>query len=185
MAGVYKSKSKRGFTLIELLVVISIIGLLASIVSVSLNSARAKGRDAARVSILVQLRNAMELYASDHNGSYPVGDCISNWTCWDTVTGSSAGTPAGGPLLPANYINMKSIKDPSHLDNGSACTIPTGVGSHLYHYYSDGKNYELDTALETPPAVSNPRYYNPSSHNGGAGWGCSAFANYWISQGLN
>lgn len=64
------SKNKRGFTLIELLVVIAIIGLLASIVLVSLNSARRKGRDSRRVADIQQIQTAIELYF-DSMGSYP------------------------------------------------------------------------------------------------------------------
>jgi type II secretion system protein G len=66
-----KVEQKRGFTLIELLVVIAIIGLLASIVLASLNSARKKSRDARRLADLKQLQNALELYANDNSGNYP------------------------------------------------------------------------------------------------------------------
>jgi prepilin-type N-terminal cleavage/methylation domain-containing protein len=61
---------RRGFTLIELLVVIAIIGLLASIISVSLQSARAKGRDGKRVSDIRTLQLSLEEYYND-NGQYP------------------------------------------------------------------------------------------------------------------
>ena len=55
----------------ELLVVITIIGLLASVVLASLNTARERGRDARRASDIKQLQLALELYAQDHDGLYP------------------------------------------------------------------------------------------------------------------
>ncbi len=64
-----KKKSK-GFTLIELLVVIAVIGLLASIVLVSLGGARKKARDARRQADIRQIATAMEMAYSDTE-TYP------------------------------------------------------------------------------------------------------------------
>ncbi len=59
-------KYTKGFTLIELLVVIAIIGILASVVLVSLNSARNKGKDTRIISDVQQMRTEAE---SKYDGS--------------------------------------------------------------------------------------------------------------------
>jgi len=61
---------QKGFTLIELLVVIAIIGILASVVLASLNSARGKGANAAIKANLANIRAQAELV---YDGRTPNG----------------------------------------------------------------------------------------------------------------
>jgi len=94
---------KKGFTLIELLVVIAIIGLLASIVLVSLNSVRGNARDAKRASDVNQIRLAVELVRDANYGVPPdtagVVYCLGISSCWSDVIGSSAVDTALQPYL--------------------------------------------------------------------------------------
>lgn len=80
------SKNK-GFTLIELLVVIAIIGILASVVLASLNSARGKAKDAAIKEGVHQMEQLMALNYSDY-GSY----CHLNPGYWVTASGVTCDT---------------------------------------------------------------------------------------------
>ncbi|MBU1178801.1 type II secretion system GspH family protein [Patescibacteria group bacterium] len=88
-------KKNKGFTLIELLVVIAIIGVLASVVLASFNSARKKARDARRIADVKQLQLAMELYF-DANSAYPA-------TLAALVTGGHISTVATDPLGAVAY----------------------------------------------------------------------------------
>ena len=68
---------KKGFTLIELLVVIAIIGILSTIVVVALGAAKAKSRDARRLSDVRNIALALEQYYSD-NTAYPTQPLTSS-----------------------------------------------------------------------------------------------------------
>ena len=77
-----------GFTLIELLVVIAIIGILSSVVLVSLNSARSKGKDARIQEETAQVRTQLE---SDYNTSTGYGDLTGGAGHVDTLNAGGSG----------------------------------------------------------------------------------------------
>jgi len=105
-----------GFTLIELLVVIAIIGLLASIILASLNTARAKGRDARRVADVKETQLALELYY-DANSTYPpVTITLSNNPSATNITIGNV------PLAPT-YISQLPVD-------------PTSLQPYFYQYES-------------------------------------------------
>ena len=127
--------AKKGFTLVELLVVISIISLLTSIVLASLNDARKKARDSARISSVLQVQKALAMYFSD-KGGYPgvVQNSDPSGTKYLTTV-----------LVPGGYI--------SSIDGGivyrgvSSSNVYCGNGSGTF----DGtlcQNYVLGIALE-------------------------------------
>lgn len=121
-------KKSKGFTLIELLVVIAIIGILATIVLVSLNSARQKARDVRRIADLRQVALGLEMYYDDNAGYVGVTGCSN-----------------------ANWNTMATA-----IQNGGYMTVvpndPTDAGSNIYMYGADSatnaQTYTLRAFLE-------------------------------------
>jgi prepilin-type N-terminal cleavage/methylation domain-containing protein len=136
---------KKGFTLIELLVVIAIIGLLSSIVLVSMQGVRAKARDARRIHDLHQIRLALELFF-DANGYYPRSNC--GWDCngYRYSYDSASWEALENDLRPF----LRSLpKDPIN----SNCP-PWRTGCYSYAYGNVGRTtysptYDLTAQLET------------------------------------
>lgn len=126
------TKQRKGFTLVELLVVISIIGILTSISTVSVNLARKKARDAKRKADMSQVQLGLYLYYDD-NGKFPQAD-----------------------MLPENAAaNWLSVLVP-HMDGTATSkyyirlmpTDPLNMAPHYYGYNSNGAEFILSYYLE-------------------------------------
>ncbi len=111
--------AQKGFTLIELLVVVAIISLLSSVVVASLNTARAKSRDAGRITAIKQVQNALALYYVDRNDYPPIAQDECGGTEGFTTTGNnfmsslvSLGYLASSPVDPGNLnCGMQYVRD--------------------------------------------------------------------------
>lgn len=66
----YRLKTKQGFTLIEIIVVIAVIGILSLVIMASMDEARKKSRDTARISDIQQISAALQVYGATF-GRYP------------------------------------------------------------------------------------------------------------------
>ena len=108
--------NKKGFTLIELLVVIAIIGVLASVVLASLNTARTKGKDASAQASLSSLRTQNEIYYGGTNTYGAANTTIGTVDTAGTVANLS-GACADAAALPL----LKSIA--SNAGSTVSCTV--------------------------------------------------------------
>ena len=132
-------KYTRGFTLIELLVVIAIIGILASVVLVSLNSARKKGTDTRVVSAIQQTRTQFE---SDYsNGTYPD---ITTVNAGHVVTAVTAGNVTTlltdlGNNLPTPVTNLPSVLATAASNGNFVIYTTASAGSTASDYAIYGK----------------------------------------------
>jgi len=147
---IVRSASNRGFTLIELLVVIAIIGILSSVVLVSLNSARSKGTNARIQEEVNQLRTQFE---SDFNSTnYP--DLIASSNNIDSLSTSLVSTTTIQSLVSdINNLNGSS--------NGAALNSAASKKSGITIYSTATSN--------------NPNDYSIYAMlNGGVGYFCAS-----------
>ena len=122
-------KNKKGFTLIELLVVVAIMGLLASLAIVALNTARARARDARRVADVKQIQTALELFYMDQ---YKYPDDPSTARVIETTCLDEDGFGAAAAECDAEGTTYmgKVPSNPHPRTDGTCLDVP-------YSYYPD------------------------------------------------
>jgi type II secretion system protein G len=153
---------RRAFTLVELLVVIAIIGLLSAVAAVSLESARAKSRDAKRMADLRQISQAIELFANA-NSYLP-----RNSTGWCTyISNATSGYGAAFQSDISPYL-AKVPLDPQKSNQ---------VGDYFYINLDNKDKYELCANMEKTasngynfsPCIGGSNYNYCIAPNGGCG----------------
>ncbi len=163
----FERQSNKGFTLIELLVVIAIIGILSSVVLASLNSARAKGRDATRISQLKEMQKALEIYFLD-KGSYP--STSNNWHGTSANCAGGSAIASLNPLVTGGYIS--TIPEDPQPSGGNACYLYRSNGVD-YMFLAHGTVESFDPDGPPPHAMDRSAYDQQSIavwSSGAAGW---------------
>jgi prepilin-type N-terminal cleavage/methylation domain-containing protein len=165
-----RTQKQSGFTLIELLVVISIIGILSSIILVSLQKAKESAEDAVAKAELRQIQNQLVMYFLDHGG-YPNPSGQNNTLyCIGSAPACSSPFQPDDPNFPAPITPIKlSLIVPDVTDTNSLWSL-----------------FETKKAIASVPEFSqfsrssskHPVYYycpvyNNSNHslcNAGSAW---------------
>lgn len=166
---------KKGFTLIELLVVIAIIGILSSVVLVSLNSARQKARDAQRKSNAQALVSAIALYSDAFANPAPVAALTRNL---QTDVTPGCGVAGDGWTVAA----IDSIGCPIALRPSTIPTLPIDTAQTDTYAYKNPETTGADAAkfclvvkMENTDSLNNNSFFCNSS-------GC-ALANTTFTSG--
>jgi len=124
------TRVNRAFSLIELVIVVVIIGIIAAIAIPRMSRGAAGAADSSLTANLAVLRNSIDLYQTEHGGTYPtVAAIVAQLTTYSSDAGttqvSKDTTYVYGPYLravPALPVGAKKG------NNGIAAADGTGVG---------------------------------------------------------
>ena len=88
-----RKMNRSGFSLLELVIVVVIIGIIAAIAIPRMSRGSAGAAESALSGNLAVIRNAIDMYAAEHNGSFPtVASFVAQMTTYSSAAGATSAT---------------------------------------------------------------------------------------------
>jgi prepilin-type N-terminal cleavage/methylation domain-containing protein len=157
---------KKGFTLVELLVVIAIIGVLATIVLVSLNSSRAKARDTRRATDIDTIFGALNVYYSTY-GCLPTPDSTACNNDYAGIPDDGAGGWDTSQTTQGNGTFMTFLSNLSLIP--SVPVDPVNNATYYYEYNCYPAAQLLCNGISGPCIVYKSEVTNTSVYKNDSG----------------
>jgi prepilin-type N-terminal cleavage/methylation domain-containing protein len=138
----FNSQTRRrsgGFSLIELVIVVVIIGIIAAIAIPRLSRGASGAADSAVAGDLSVLRNAVDLYATEHGGTYPAVATFSDQlTLYTDSSGTTSATKTAsaiyGPYLrKVPPLPVGTYKNSTVIVDGSSGSPGSSAGGWFYN----------------------------------------------------
>jgi len=139
MSRVQKMRTAAGFSLIELVIVVVIIAIIGAIAIPRMSRGAAGAADSALVGDLAVLRNAIDLYATEHGGTFPT---VAGFEGQLTQFTDNAGTPSATKTATAIYgpylrklppQPVGTHKGKTAVVDATASAVGVGDGGWWYH----------------------------------------------------
>ena len=99
------NRVQRAFSMIELVIVVVIIGIIAAIAVPRMSRGATGATESTLTANLRVLRNAVELFQTEHDGIYPsTTDVVAQLTTYSNAAGTPSATKTGAFIF-GSYIN--------------------------------------------------------------------------------
>lgn len=145
------ARKRSAFSLIELVIVVVIIGIIAAIAVPRMSRGAVGANESTLTGNLAVMRKALDLYAAEHNGTFPaVAVLATQLTSKTNADGTTTGTPQYGP-----YIRVIPALNVGAAKGQSAFTATAGGTTAGWVYDSTAGTIIANTATGEVDSAGN------------------------------
>lgn len=139
----------RAFSLIELVIVVVILAIIGAIAIPRLSRGAEGAADSALVSDLAVMRSALDLYSTEHGGTYPaLAKFVAQLTTYTDVNGSTSATKTGAYIY-GPYLRAVPPLPVGTEKGQTGITATAGTASNGWVYDATAGTVVANTTTET------------------------------------